>query len=66
MIRLRCIMPWQTYRVGDVIEPPTRMARDRLLAMRFAGRRYWEVVKEPPAKPTNPPPRRRKTVEGQP
>ncbi len=68
MIRLRCVMPWQTYRVGDVIEPPSAIERGRLLGMRFAGRSYWEIVEEPPPakEQTNPPPRRRKFSEAKP
>jgi hypothetical protein len=42
-VKLRCVMAWQNYRVGDVIDPPANR-RGHLLAMRWAGRPFWEPV----------------------
>lgn len=44
-MRIRCVTAWQNYRVGDVIDPPANL-RDTLLAMRWNGRPFWQVIPE--------------------
>ncbi len=45
-MKLKCVMAWQRYSKGAVIEQSGLQAQT-LLAMRFAGRAYWERVAEP-------------------
>lgn len=49
-MKLRFVMAWQSYRVGDVIEP-TGMFRDHIMRMRWNGRPFVEVVTEQPQSP---------------